>query len=324
MKKVVKTWVGVDVSAKTFDICYVENGKMKSQKMYQDNQGFKHFLSILEKLQNVHVVMEATGIYHFGLYNFLAENEIDRSVVSGFVTSNFAKVQRQLGKVRNDKTDAELIRLYGETMKPAVSFPYSHKIQVIRSLRRLKIHLKNEILSVEKLAKVQNVEGLVMGSDAMVDALKQLKLSLQMVEKQIDDKINADRDLKRQKEIFLSIPGIGPESCVELIVAEMSRFKTVNQMCSYFGVTPGGKDSGTSVVSANRISTFTDRYARGVFYMASNMARRKIPKLAMLYERLEGTAKKSTKNLARIACVHKMLKIAYYCWKNNETYNAEK
>lgn len=103
------TFVGIDISKKTFDACILNSQALKPKylKLNMSSDDFEELvlnLSEHEK-QSTLIVMESTGSYHFTLLSFLLSNDFNVSVVNPYLINNFIKADT-LRKTKNDKKDA--------------------------------------------------------------------------------------------------------------------------------------------------------------------------------------------------------------------------
>ncbi|MCP5570216.1 transposase, partial [Klebsiella pneumoniae] len=64
------------------------------------------------------------------------------------------------------------------------------------------------------------------------------------------------QDQQRQLTLLTSIPGIGIKTALFLVVITdgFSKFEKASQLCSYVGITPTIRESGSSVKGKSRIS----------------------------------------------------------------------
>lgn len=88
------------------------------------------------------------------------------------------------------------------------------------------------------------------------------------LEQQINDHIDQHPDLKRNKELLESIPGVGP-TCAATFLAEVpdvQRFAKARQVAAFAGLTPGQRQSGTTLATA-RLIKWENAHLRAVFYM---------------------------------------------------------
>ena len=94
------TFVGIDISKKTFDVCILDQSKIKPVhfKFNMDSDDFSELglkLAEYEK-QKVLIVMESTGSYHYTLLSFLLSHDFSVSVVNPYLINNFIKADTLL------------------------------------------------------------------------------------------------------------------------------------------------------------------------------------------------------------------------------------
>lgn len=144
---------------------------------------------------------------------------------------------------------------------------------VYRSLRRNKKHLNAEIKAIE--AKV---------------------LSL------------VKEDRQQQLTLLTSVLGIGPKTALFIIIitAGFSKFETASQLCSYAGITPTIRESGSSVRGRARIVIVGNRKLRDLLFLCSFNACKHNKACRELYERIVNKGK--SKKLALIAVANKRIK----------------
>ena len=91
-----KHYYGIDISKDVFDVVN-QDGK---HSQYENNcKGYKQFVSSIE--EEACVVMEATGVYHVQLADFLHGKSIFVSVVNPLVIKRFIKMN--LRRIKTDK-----------------------------------------------------------------------------------------------------------------------------------------------------------------------------------------------------------------------------
>jgi len=157
---------------------------------------------------------------------------------------------------------------------------------VYRSLRRNKKHLNREIEAIE--AKV---------------------LSL------------VKEDQQQQLTLLTTVPGIGQKTALFLIIVTdgFSKFETASQLCSYAGITPTIRESGSSVRSRPRISKVGNRKLRNLLFLCSFNACKYNKACRELYERIVNKGK--SKKLALIAVANKLLKQCFAIAKSGRPYD---
>ena len=142
-----KLYVGIDISKNKFDAVFTLNGEIFFEhNIYLNNEkGFQDLLekskSILQKehCDEIHFIMEATGMYHFNLSEFLLEAKQNVSVINPYQTKAFSK--SILLRTKNDKTDSSMLAMYGILHNPPKALKQNDKIKKFKHLVRYKEYL---------------------------------------------------------------------------------------------------------------------------------------------------------------------------------------
>jgi len=248
MNKSIK-YFGIDISKDVFDVVNSEGDYWQ----YENNfKGFKKFLKVLDKTS--HCVMESTGYYHQQLAYFLLEKEIKVSVENPISVKRY--IQMKLSKIKTDKSDAKMICEYAQHVELKLWEGQSkHQIACLQITRLLSTYFKQSTALKNKLH----------GEDALGNpckfAITSLKRSLRNIQKEIkmlEEKLlimvkSEYQDLLTRIE---TIPGLGKKTSIMLLVLTdgFERFTSSGELCSYAGLTPTIRQSGSSVRGKARIS----------------------------------------------------------------------
>jgi transposase len=130
------------------------------------------------------------------------------------------------------------------------------------------------------------------------------------------------QDQQAQLTLLQSIPGIGIKTALFLIVVTdgFKKFETASQLCSYVGITPTIRESGSSVRGRSRISKVGNRKLRNLLFLCSFNACKHNKGCREIYERIVNKGK--SKKLALIAVSNKLLKQAFAIAKSGNSYDA--
>ena len=305
---------GVDISKSVFDL-YSNIGGHK--QFSNDPKGFKNLLKSLSG--NALVVMEATGYYHYRLAQFLYKNDVLVSVVNPLSVKRF--IQMKLAKVKTDKSDAKAICEYATVnevaLYNALTDIQSECLQMFRLLDNYIKHstaTKNKLKGEQALGKPSKA---VYGS--LQRTLKHLDKEIQNLEDKLLELVKQEQQY--QLTLLRSIPGIGIKTALFLIVVTdgFKKFQTASQLCSYVGITPTIRESGSSVRGRSRISKVGNRKLRSMMFLAAFSACKYNKACQTLYDRL--VAKGKSKKLALIAVANKLLKQAFAIAKSGLPYD---
>ena len=163
-------------------------------------------------------------------------------------------------------------------------------------------------------------------SKSVIGSLKRSLKHVQKETKTIEEKLlllvkQAHQEVLTQLK---SIPGIGTKTAVMLVVLTdgFERFTSGSELCSYAGLTPVIRKSGSSVNGRPRISKIGNQKLRNLLFMCSFNACKYNKACRAIYERI--VAKGKSKKLALIAICKKLLKQAFAIAKSGLIYDDSK
>lgn len=307
---------GVDISKDVFDV--VDHTGSHDQYC-NDGQGFSKFKKLLPA--GALVVMEATGYYHYLLAQYLSKNGVDCAVVNPLSIKRF--VQMRLAKVKTDKADAGAIRDYAMINDVSLYSPLDSVQAECLQLFRLLENYKKQLTAVKNKQH---------GEDTLGRPSKRVYHSLNRTRKHLEAEvigIEAEilqlvkKEYEGQITLLKSIPGLGMKTILFLIVTTsgFSRFDNASQLCSYAGITPTERTSGSSVRGRARISKVGNKRLRNLLFMCSFTACQHNKACKDQYDRI--VAKGKSKKLALLAVSNKLLHQAFAIAKSGIPYQAE-
>jgi transposase len=312
-----KTWVGVDVSKLTLDLCWFMEDEPVFMKVSNDAPGFKLLFSKLPP--NPHLVMEATGAYYLRLAHFLMEQDAIVSVINPLSIKRYA--QMKLARAKTDKYDAALIAGYGASQEPEPwNLPKTHILEM-QQLWALEedLMVQNGMLLNQKEAFSQNP----FASKVALKTIEGLVGRLQREMKKIQARLNeiTKEHYAREMEILCSIPGVGIKTAQALIVVTKGFKEGLNgrELCSYVGIAPRPHQSGTSVRGKGHISKMGNAGVRKRIYMCALTAMRTNPACKVFYARLKAKGKAS--KVALVAVGAKLLRQAAAMLKSDSLFD---
>ena len=139
----------------------------------------------------------------------------------------------------------------------------------------------------------------------------------------LEDRLNLLVKDHQQKQLtlFKSIPGIGVKTALMLIIMTdgFNRFENSKQLCSYAGITPTIRHSGSSVRGKRRISKMGNQKMRNMLFLCIFSACKYNKGCKAIYERI--VSKGKSKKLALIAVSNKLLKQAFAIAKSGLPYD---
>ena len=313
MNKDIK-YFGIDISHLVFDVTDSDGNYYQFKNSLI---GFKKLMKLLDF--NSHCVMEATGYYHYQLAYYLQENSVLLSVENPLLVKRF--IQMKLSKIKTDKSDSKLICEYAKQVDLKLWQGNSkHQLECLQMTRLLSVYTKQSTMLKNKLhgeAVLGQPSKLVVTS--LKRSLRQLKKEIDTIEEKLLLLVNeVHKDVLTRLK---SIPGIGKKTSLMLVVLTdgFDRFKSGSELCSYAGLTPIIRQSGSSVNGRARISKIGNQKLRNLLFMCSFNACKYNKACKAIYDRI--VAKGKRKKLALIAVCNKLLKQAFAIAKSGLIYD---
>ncbi len=309
-------YYGIDISKDVFDVIDSDGHHWQFENK---ETGFKKFLrSIRSEAQ---CVMEATGYYHYPLAYFLLENKIKVSVENPLAVKRF--IQMHLSKVKTDKSDAKMICLYGVKVNPKLwKGQTKNQQECLQLLQLLSLYFKQ---STALKNKIHGEDVLGIPSKLVLTSLKRSLKNVQKEIKTLEDKLTDLVKSEHQELLTLleSIPGLGRKTSIMLITLTdgFERFNSAKELCSFAGLTPIVRQSGSSVRGQPRISKVGNQKLRNLLFMCSFTACEHNKACKDIYQRI--TAKGKSKKLALMAVCNKLLKQAFAIAKSKVQYDPD-
>lgn len=305
---------GIDISKKVFDVYSLNSGY---RQYANDENGFKLLLRELPK--QALVIMEATGYYHYRLAQYLYKKGIAVSVVNPLSVKRF--IQMRLAKVKTDRSDAKAICEYGFQNKvPLYNALTEVQAECLQLFRLMDIYIKQRTATKNKIKGEESL-----GKPSLF-VYTSLKRNLKHLDKEISGLETrllklVEQDQQNQLHLLQSIPGLGIKTALYIVVITngFRKFENAKQLCSYVGITPTIRESGSSIRGRSRISKIGNRRLRNLLFLCAFSASRYNRACRELYERI--VAKGKSKKLALIAVANKLLKQAFAIAKSGLSYD---
>jgi len=310
--------LSIDIAKLKFDVALLQDNKYTSQVFQNNTEGFEK-LSVWLREKNircVHACLEATGIYGDVLSYYLTNQGFTVSVVNPAKIKGFA--QSELSRTKTDKTDAKLIARYCLAMKPAIWQPLpSHIVELQGLVKRL-----------ENLQKMRGEEfnRLEVSHSSIKPCIQEtcdfFDGKIKAVKKQILGHIEKHPDLRKQKELLETIPGVGDTTIAHMLtfMSQPNRFKNVRQLTAFVGLNPRQRESGTSVRGRSTMSKMGSNSLRKSLYFPAITAKKHNPIINIFCEKLQQKGKPKMVIIA--AAMRKLLHIIYGVLKSGKPFDA--
>ena len=319
----VKSKLGVDVSKAKFDVALLLEGKKYRSKVFSNEPaGFRALLQWIESNvpggpQQLHVCMEATGVYHENLALFLHDQGIAVSVVNPLLVKRF--VESEGVRSKTDSADAKALARYAEQTQPELWQAPSPAVRKLQALVTRLETLKGMRQAEENRLDVAH-EAV---RPSVVEIMSQLEANIQEVRAQIRQTIDDDPDLKSRRGLLETIPGLGDKTIPQLLayIGRPERFKSVKALIAYAGLAPLIQQSGTSLNKKRGTHPMGNEALRHALYFPAMVAGKYNPAIARFWQRLKAQNKPG--KVIVVACMHKLLAIAYGVLKSGKPFDPE-
>ncbi|PZD62443.1 IS110 family transposase [Pantoea ananatis] len=283
--------VGIIVSKETVDLCMLYDGmkgRVKTRNIRNDSSAVAHLLRWL-RLQHcgpedVHVVMEATGVYHERLATALHDAGFYVSLANPHRSREFARGMGIMTKT--DKVDAYMLACYALLIKPHRWEPPAADIRHLSALlRRRDVILADAVREENRFEKYQSTETPADVVSSCIRMAQLLREEVRSIERQVKAHIQASQDLKRDYALLTSIKSVGPQLEMHMLVVLRSHhFESADQAAAFLGVVPVEKRSGTSVRGGPRMSKIGPPQLRAKLYMSALCGKIHNKRMRNIYE----------------------------------------
>ena len=330
-----KIHVGIDISKEKCNLCYRRGLEIvREEECLNDVKTLKKTFKTALKavgasLEEVLVCAEYTGRYIYPLT--VACKELDLFLWLDDPT----RIKNSMGLTRgkNDAIDAARIAEY--------AFRYSDKAVRYSIPDAALVSMKN-LLSDREFLLTDKKRYQAQLSDQMrymtpddfkhknsrwKKVIKSIDEQIAAIDAEIETLIAADPVLTRQKELLVSIDGIGDRIAINMIAITggFTRFQNARQFCSFAGLTPYKYDSGTSVRSKAKISKRSNQTMKALLHMSAvNVAyKMRGGEYKEYFERKtkEGKHVMCVLNVIRAKLVHRMFSVIRRDTEYTKQYN---
>lgn len=312
-------WVGMDVSKATLDVMLIRESDRQSTQVSNDKAGWRTLENFLKKRCGAmaHVCLEATGLYGDGVAEFLHERGYRVSVVNPARIKAYG--DSQLKRNKTDRADAALIADFCRTQQPETWQPPSRAVKELRALLR---HLDDlQAMRQQEHNRLQSGEASTVVLTQLSQHVAFLEAQINQLKRQIDDHFDQHPDLKQQRDLLTSIPGIGDLTAGRLLaeLRDLRAFASARQVAAFVGVTPRQVHSGSSGHRRSRLSKQGPAALRAALYMPAVVAKRCNPFIRALAERLRARGHSEMSIIG--AAMHKLLHLAYGVLKSGQPFD---
>lgn len=313
--------LGIDISKRKFDACLIrDGGKLRHRVFLNSPAGFSQLSAWLSKhhVERAHACLEATGAYGEALATYLHEAGHAVSVVNPAQIKAYA--QSRLSRAKTDKADATLIAQFCAERRPPAWRPLPGEVRELQALaRRLDSLLEMRQMEANRLEVAAT--GAV--TESLAGHLAYLDEEVARTEELIHSHIDSHPGLRGQRDLLLSIPGIGETTAARLLaeIMDVKLYASARQLAAFAGLAPRLHESGSSVKRKARLSKIGAPRLRKALYFPAIAAIKYNPYVKDLSERLRARGKCPMQVIG--AAMRKLVHIAYGVLKSGRPFDPE-
>ena len=305
-----KLFVGIDFSKEKIDVAIIfaegltETSMRVSNEFKNSVSGYKQLVKWVEESSNETEPSlwlfcgENTGDYSKPLCNFLYGRGFDMWLENAKSIKDASGIRR----LKSDRADANMIAEYAMRNydKAIIYEPLSESLSQLRELflyRQMVVRHRCsfQVRRGEKRLNMEKSPVKTMISQSGRHIVTELNKEIEKIDKRIAELIDSDEELAQVFTIVTSIPGIGTQNAVCLMVYT-DNFRRFNfdsrKIACYYGIAPFGRDSGTSVHTDPHVHYMANRQIKAMLSQAALSAAKFNPVIASYYSRLIERGKK--------------------------------
>lgn len=308
--------LGIDIAKRKFDCALLQGERFRTKVFVNDSDGIEACVQWLGRhaAAPVHACLEATGPYAQALAEALFDAGHTVSLINPARSRAFAD---SLGtRSKTDAVDARALARYGQALAPEPWIPAPLHVRELQELvRRLDALIQ---MHTQEQNRLQVAHDAVRGSIETV--LAHLHTQIEAIKRAIASHIDQHPDLKAQRDLLNSIPGIG-ETTSAWLIAELGagRFACARAAAAFVGLTPAHRISGSSVHGKPHISRRGSARLRKALYWPAITALRCNPVIQHFAQRLQARGKHKMAIIA--AAMRKLIHIAFGVLKSGKPFD---
>ena len=310
--------LGIDISKAKFDVALqLPDGRVRRKSCVNTPVGFRELAVWLQRhhVTTLHACLEATGTYGEALATWLYDAGHRVSVVNPMMIHAFAA--SRLSRTKTDRSDAALIAQFCATQQPVAWRPTPREIRELQALvRRLEALHDMRTQETNRLASGASTTAVEQSIQAVIETLTH---QIEAVRQQIRDHFTTYPDLRAQRDLLTSIPGIG-DATAAVLLAELfdKRYSSARHAAAFAGLVPRISHSGT-LRRPGRLCKIGPSRLRKALYFPAISAIRFNPTVQALHARLRAAGKAPMVIIG--AAMRRLIHLAYGVLKSQRAYD---
>ena len=311
--------LGLDIAKATYAVCLrIVTGKRRHKSFPNTPAGheaLRHWLG-RHAAAPVHACLEATGTYGEAVATVLVDAGHRVSLVNPAAVKAFA--QSQLRRTKTDQVDADVLADFCVAHEPPAWTPWPPAVRVLQGLVRRREAVQDMLTQERNRAQAGELVAPV--ADSLTRHIAILEAELADLDRQIRDHIRNEPTLRGQRDLLITIPGIG-ETTIAHLLAEcraITDFDSARAYAAFAGLVPRESRSGT-LRGRPRLSKLGAARLRHALYFPALTAIRHNPIIRALSDRLREAHKH--KMVVVGAAMRKLLHIVYGVLKHQRAFD---
>lgn len=311
--------LGIDIAKATFDVALIRgDGKRRHKHFVNTVAGHQALLEWLAKqgAACVHACLEATGTYGDALATALTTADHRVSVANPRAVRAFA--DSQLRRAKTDPVDADVLADFCVAHQPPAWTPWPAEVRALQAVVRRREAVQ-DMLTQERNRR-QAGELVAVVAVSLDRHITQLEVELAALDQQIRDHLDQHPSLRCQRDLLLTIPGIGAGTVARLLAEcrSIAAFDNARAYAAFAGLVPAIRRSGTLRGRA-RLSKLGTPRLRFALYFPALTAMRHNPPLRVFSARLRAAGK--PKMVVVAAVMRKLLHVVYGVLKHQRAFD---
>lgn len=318
-------YIGIDVSKAKLDLAWlkdIDKNKVKTKVFKNEHTDYPNLINwlkanVTEELSDLHITVEATGVYHENLAYHLHDTGLNVSIVNPAFVRSYAD---SLGsRHKTDKKDSILLARFAHNTKPNLWTPPPAEARHLKSLISRLDALQQDLQREEnRQEKADATDTAPIVKDSIEQMIAALQEAIAKLNADIDDHIDKHSSLKQDQELLKTIKGVGEVTSRQMLsLMHNKSFTQASQAAAFLGLIPKQVQSG-QFRGKTRLAKNGSSHIRAKLYMAAVVSTRWNPDIKAQYERLLANGK--CKMQALCAAMRKLVHICFGVLKHQMPY----
>ena len=310
--------LGLDVGKRELHAVLLQGDRTTSKIITNSPTGISQLKTWLKnrKAAEVHVCLEATGGWSEDVAEALHDAGLTVSLVNPSRIKAFA--QSEMLRTKTDRVDAAMIARFCRLHVADPRTPPAPEIRALQGLVRRHRSLIDMRTEEQNRLDAPIVADPVKAS--ITTMLENIESELKRVDHEIAQLFERHPPLRRQRDLLLSIPGIGETTAAKILgeMPNITEYRNVKAVGAFSGLSPQQYESG-SIRKRTRIAKTGNADLRQALYWPAISAMRHNPILRQFAERLSERGKPKMTIIA--AVMRKLLTLAYGVLKSGRPFD---